>query len=366
MAGAYGADVAQLRELAQRFDQLGDKLDAARLTVGHQIQISAWVGPVAVRFRHSWDSEYSRNVSAAARLLRNSATNLRTNADEQDQASRASGVGGSAGGAGGLLDGWSRIPEEVGGMIGVGGGMIKALLTNPTFLAGKKTFDNMYNMGGVKDLIDTIDAGSKLQRWVSLHFLEDGLKSSKLAKGFDTLTDFVDGKNWEAMTQDVSRMLGDSAFAGKLGSAASVLGTVGKVLGPLGAVVGVITVGSDIANKQNGRAVYDGIQTGLGVVAMIPIPPVDAIAGLASGGMALGSLAYDKVPAFHSFVDESNENLRVGGQVTSRMIGDAANSTGKAIGDGASAAAHGVESAAHGAEDFANSVAKNARKVWPF
>ena len=103
MAGMYGADVAQLRELAARFDREASALDGNRMTVGNAIQISAWVGPVAVRFRHQWDSQYSRQVGDAAARLRDAAHKLRANAEEQDRASAADGgasVSGTTGGGG--------------------------------------------------------------------------------------------------------------------------------------------------------------------------------------------------------------------------------------------------------------------------
>ena len=91
MSGIYGADVANLRQLSTQFDQAAERLNANRMTVGNAIQISAWVGPVAVRFRHQWDSEYSRMVQSAAERLRVAARSLRANADDQESTSAPSG-----------------------------------------------------------------------------------------------------------------------------------------------------------------------------------------------------------------------------------------------------------------------------------
>ncbi len=98
MSTMYGADVAQLRTLAGQFDRMATKLDSDRMSVGNAIQISAWVGPVAVRFRHTWDSDYSRRLHSAAERLRAAARSLRSNADDQERTSAASpglGAGGS-------------------------------------------------------------------------------------------------------------------------------------------------------------------------------------------------------------------------------------------------------------------------------
>lgn len=92
MSGIYGADVAELRALSKRFDQCAQRLDANRMSVGHTLAATVWLGPVALRFKAQWDSEYSRQVHAAAQRLRDAAQELSRNADEQDRASAANGV----------------------------------------------------------------------------------------------------------------------------------------------------------------------------------------------------------------------------------------------------------------------------------
>ncbi|GGH42225.1 hypothetical protein [Microbacterium album] len=104
MSGMYGADVAQLRQLAGHFSSAADRLDADRMTVGNAIRIQAWFGPVAVRFRAQWDSEHSVKLKVAAARLRDAAAALRRNADEQERASAVDsgrGFAGAGGGGGG-------------------------------------------------------------------------------------------------------------------------------------------------------------------------------------------------------------------------------------------------------------------------
>jgi uncharacterized protein YukE len=91
MAGKYGADVEQLRQLAHSMSTASDRLERDRLTVGHQIKISAWVGPFAATFKAQWESEHSLHVASVARVLEENATQLRKNADEQEAASAADG-----------------------------------------------------------------------------------------------------------------------------------------------------------------------------------------------------------------------------------------------------------------------------------
>lgn len=87
----YGADIAEMRSLAARFDQTAARLDADRMAVGNAIQISAWVGPFATQFRLQWNSEHSKRVHAVAELLRAAARTLRANADDQERVSAADG-----------------------------------------------------------------------------------------------------------------------------------------------------------------------------------------------------------------------------------------------------------------------------------
>lgn len=87
MAGMYGADVAELRDLARAFDAAATKLDRERMSVGNAIRIQAWVGPVAVRFRAEWDSDHSTRVASAAARLKEAALALRRNADDQERTS---------------------------------------------------------------------------------------------------------------------------------------------------------------------------------------------------------------------------------------------------------------------------------------
>jgi uncharacterized protein YukE len=112
----YGADVAELRALAQAFDRSTESLSGARQRIGSGIRIAAWVGPFAVRFRSMWDNDHSRQVDAAARSLREAAEALRRNADDQDATSRVDGAGSgrsTAVGQGGSVSSSASIPPSV-------------------------------------------------------------------------------------------------------------------------------------------------------------------------------------------------------------------------------------------------------------
>ena len=120
MSGMYGADVAQLRQLAGQFDRAADRLDQDRMTVGNAIQISAWAGPVAVRFRLQWSSEHTVRLSAASARLREAALALRRNADDQERTSAVDGGASGAGGRAGVPDGDTAFRPRVSLPPGIG------------------------------------------------------------------------------------------------------------------------------------------------------------------------------------------------------------------------------------------------------
>lgn len=120
MAGKYGADVEQLRDLAQRMSHASENLDRSRLTVGNQIKISAWVGPFATSFKMQWESEHSKRIAAVVRLLEENAEKLRSNAEEQERASAAdSGARGIAGSStSGSVGSAAQVPpKDTAGMV---------------------------------------------------------------------------------------------------------------------------------------------------------------------------------------------------------------------------------------------------------
>lgn len=88
----HGADVDALRRLAARFDSSAEQLDRLSTSVANGLRVSAWAGPVRVRFTAAWDSQHSVRLKEAAGRLREHATQLRSEAEHQERASaRTSG-----------------------------------------------------------------------------------------------------------------------------------------------------------------------------------------------------------------------------------------------------------------------------------
>ncbi|MEA9986561.1 hypothetical protein [Subtercola sp. RTI3] len=351
-SGVWGADAGELRALAKDMSATAAQLANVLSTLTVQINTTeAWKGPDAEGFRQRWNTTHRSSLLGANSILSAAATALVQNAAQQENASAADGASGLPGGSNGGAGGW---PGSDSGAGGAGGGtapvpglsptqnsLLKDLLTNPGLLATGGVFNDL----AVVDLFNSL---TQLRLGGEFSSLQGALNFNKFASGFNSLNDFLSGENWGELTQGLSNVLGDSALAGKVGSAAEFLGSAGKVLGPVGAVLGVVSVGTDIAKKDYGRAGYDGVAAGLGIAALVTPPPADLALGLASGGMALGAALYDNVPVFHDAADATGE-----------AIGTAAHATGEAIGAGA-------EAVAHGAEDFADGVAETAKKFWPF
>lgn len=93
MAGMYGADVAQLRQLAAALDRAADQLESSRAATVAAVGSSPWRGPDSDRFRHDWRSVQTARLLAAVSLLRDGAAKVRTNADDQERASGVDGHG---------------------------------------------------------------------------------------------------------------------------------------------------------------------------------------------------------------------------------------------------------------------------------
>jgi uncharacterized protein YukE len=98
VAIGYGADVAQLRSLSDQLARSAEQLDQIRSALTAQITTStAWVGPDAERFRGEWTGQHRAVMDRCAAALREGATSLRRNAQEQETASAVDGGVGAGG-----------------------------------------------------------------------------------------------------------------------------------------------------------------------------------------------------------------------------------------------------------------------------
>ncbi|KIS25463.1 hypothetical protein TV39_20645 [Arthrobacter sp. SPG23] len=100
MAGNfYGADVAQLRQLAKDLAKGASRLEQLGQQLGGSITSSPWKGNDGERFRSDWNGSHAKALRAAAAGIHSASNALLQNADQQDRASTGS-TGGYTGGAG--------------------------------------------------------------------------------------------------------------------------------------------------------------------------------------------------------------------------------------------------------------------------
>jgi uncharacterized protein YukE len=87
----YGADVGQLRTLAQRMELAARSLDSIAASLHSQVQGARWDGSDGVRFSSDWSRRYRPDLREVARRLDDAAKVIGRNASEQERTSSSSG-----------------------------------------------------------------------------------------------------------------------------------------------------------------------------------------------------------------------------------------------------------------------------------
>lgn len=91
MSTMVGADVAELRGLANDFRAASRRIDSASRQLAPAIMRGSWKGPDADRFRHRWSSRLLPCLEDASTSLSEASEKLRQEADEQERASDSGG-----------------------------------------------------------------------------------------------------------------------------------------------------------------------------------------------------------------------------------------------------------------------------------
>ncbi|WP_395398389.1 WXG100 family type VII secretion target [Arthrobacter sp. UC242_113] len=121
----WGADVAQLRTLAQQFGNVSDHLMQTSLQLTNQINSNpSWKGNDATQFRSDWNSNHRALIQRTVRALNDESRKLLDNANEQEKASDA--APGSGGGPITLGDPGGSLAGVLGGVLGGGIAALKA------------------------------------------------------------------------------------------------------------------------------------------------------------------------------------------------------------------------------------------------
>ena len=97
---SVGADVEQLRALAQLFGDKATSLEDVVSSINGQLHSAGWVGEDADTFKADWDSNLTALVRNVVDSLRERNTSLNQQADEQEKASAVNGAAGAANTAG--------------------------------------------------------------------------------------------------------------------------------------------------------------------------------------------------------------------------------------------------------------------------
>ena len=306
MAGnLWGADVAQLRTLAQQFGKTSETLLQQSTTLTSAINNnSSWKGADGARFTSEWNGSHRALIQKTAQALKAESQRLMTHADQQEKASNGAGGAASAGIAGiagiSARSGTASNPwgpdwlakgspfRDAWGLRG----MSKAALDLPKNVFGLATMAS-------KGLDNFTDAA----RWAKLP------ATSVTYNLLDSGTDLIGLKNLQKYVPALNQFGGvfkESPWLFK--GQGSVLESLGK--GGLGRGLGWAGVGLNgfdtvkyIAEGKTGDALWSGGKAALGVACFLP-PPVGTVCTVASAAIAI----YE-IPAVKEFVNGAASNV---------------------------------------------------------
>lgn len=311
MAGnLWGADVAQLRTLAQQFGKTSETLLQQSTTLTLAINNNtAWKGADGARFTSEWNGSHRALVQKTAMALQAESKRLMTHAEQQERASKSAtgsgggaGPGGGPGGPGGTVPfdlrdltrpGWLEDPDSP---FRKGWDFYNLVKAFPNLRSGLFDMAGMLQKSRIGDFLDAT-------AWKAFQ------NSNEFSKFFNVSNQLFEGKWHEAfnLTEGTKAF---SAFEG-----------LGKGLGVLGVGLDGMDAVNSLADHEYGDAAYSTAKALIGAGSFLP-PPAGTACMVASAGLAL----YDNVPVIHDSVNW------VGGQ-----IADGAGAVADSVSDGAEA-----------------------------
>ena len=328
MAGTlWGADIEQLRTLAQQFSKTADLLQQQSTQLSSQINNNpAWKGADAQRFRSDWNSSHRTLLQQTVLRLQQESKVLLKNADDQQKASTTgSGAGGGPGAGSAAGNNGPRPPIPGQGSNDPWG---------PDWLADPDSpFRDGWDIYGLTKALPNLRAGlfdlphfiSKADNLGEFLFSRDFRSVAKafqdsniLSQYFNTSSELFDGR-W-----DTALNLAEG------GKAAKFFEFGGKALGGIGAGLDALDAINNFANgnpDDNGQAWYSAVKAGLGAAGFIP-PPVGTVAMVASGALAI----YDNVPIVKETVNAIGGSIADGAKEVWEGAGDAAEKVGDFFG----------------------------------
>ncbi|MFC8040116.1 hypothetical protein ACFUOZ_12240 [Paenarthrobacter sp. NPDC057355] len=305
MAGSFwGADVAQLRTLAQQFSSASEQLLQQSSLLTNQINNNpTWKGNDASAFRSDWNGNHRAQLMQSASFLKKASKDLLANATEQERSSDAA-------------------PGSGGGPLPVGPGPgSKDNPWGPDWLAKGSPFRDAWGLRG------QIKAGFDLPKNVfglaamsakGLDAFKNAAEWSKLPSRsvtynlFDSATDLLGLKNLQKYVPALNKFGGvfeesKWLFKGQ-GSVMESLGKggLGRGLGWLGVGLNAFDTVKYAAEGKTGDAVWSGAKTALAVGSFLP-PPAGTVCAVVSAGIAI----YE-IPAVKEFVNGAAKNIADG------------------------------------------------------
>ncbi|MFW0772448.1 hypothetical protein ACLRGI_04700 [Paenarthrobacter nitroguajacolicus] len=336
MAGNFwGADVAQLRTLAQQFGSVSEQLLQQSSLLTNQINNNpTWKGNDATAFRSDWNGNHRNQLMQSASFLKQASKDLLRNAAQQEKSSDA--APGSGGGP---------LPGSSGSGLGTGPGPGSGPKDNPwgpDWLAKGSPFRDAWGLRG------QIKAGLDLPKNIfglaamsarGLDTFTNAAEWGKLASRsvtynlFDSATDLLGLKNLQKYVPALNKFSGVFAestwlFKGQ-GSVMESLGKggLGRGLGWLGVGLNAFDTVKYAAEGKTGDAVWSGVKTGLAVGSFLP-PPAGTVCAVVSAGIAV----YE-IPAVKNFVDGAAKNVADGVASAVKDPGKFIADTGKNLAD---------------------------------
>ena len=297
MAGnLWGADVAQLRTLAQQFGKTSETLLQQSTTLTSAINgNTAWKGADGARFSSEWNSGHRALIQRTAQALKAESQRLLTHAEQQEKASNAGA--GAAGGAAAIAAGVAGTAANPWGpdWLAKGSPFRDAWGLRGTFKAGLDLPKNVFGLAtmaskGVDKFMDAA-AWRKLPGQSITYNLMD---SATDLLGLKNLQYYVPAlKQFGGFFKESPWLFkGQGAVLESLGK-----GGLGRGLGWAGVALNGFDTVKYLAEGKTEDALGSGIKTALGVACFLP-PPVGIACTVASAGIAI----YE-IPAVKEFVN---------------------------------------------------------------
>ena len=318
----WGADVAQLRTLAQQFGKVSDNLLNTSAQLTNQINNNpSWKGNDAAQFRSDWNGSHRAILQQTARALKDESRKLLDNANEQEKASEAApGSGGGLSGSPGSRSASDRSGDDPWGpdwLTDDNSPFIKAW----DFYGDVKVIPNLRS--GLFDIAAMLHK-SRIGDFFDANAWKAFQNSNEFSKFFNVSNQLFEGKWHEAFNLTE----GTKAF--------QAFDALGKGLGVLGVGLDTLDAINSAREGDYGATAYSGAKALIGVGSFLP-PPAGTVCMVASASLAI----YDSVPVVHDSVNW------VGGK-----IADGTKAAGDAISDGAKAVGDTVSDSAEAIGDF--------------